>query len=66
MTTPTKRLSRANSIARAFHEEYEGLASYYNYETRPESAVPWSQVPAANKQLMVETVENLMRRGMLS
>jgi hypothetical protein len=40
-------------VAQAFHEAYERLAPQFGYETRRESAVPWSEVPDANKRLMV-------------
>lgn len=38
--------------ARAFHEAYERLAPSFGYETRKESAVPWEDVPANNRDLM--------------
>lgn len=40
-------------LARQFHEAYERLAPEFGYETRPESAVPWEDVPEANRALMV-------------
>src|SRR5579885_673389 len=40
-------------IARLFHETYERLAPQFGYETRKESAVAWSDVPAANRKLMI-------------
>lgn len=46
----------AESVARLFHETYERLAPKHGYRTREASAVPWEQVPAANRALMVETV----------
>lgn len=42
----------ADALARRFHEEYERLAPEFGYQTRQESAVPWSEVPTANKDLM--------------
>jgi hypothetical protein len=39
-------------LARFFHETYERLAPEFGYETRPESAVPWEQVPEQNRRLM--------------
>lgn len=41
------------NVARFFHETYEELAPYYNYETRKDSAVPWEDVPEKNKALMI-------------
>lgn len=40
-------------MARAFHEAYERLAPSFGYKTREVSAVPWVQVPEANRNLMV-------------
>jgi len=39
-------------LAQLFHETYEQLAPDYGYETRKESAVPWTEVPEPNKRLM--------------
>lgn len=44
-------------IARDFHDAYERLAPEYAYETREASAVPWEDVPANNRALMVATVD---------
>lgn len=46
------RWSGADRLARTFHEAYERLAPEFNHETRPESAVPWEDVPEQNKALM--------------
>jgi len=35
----------AEKAARLFHELYEAYAPNFDYETREESAVPWSRVP---------------------
>jgi hypothetical protein len=43
------------TLAQAFHENYELLAPEYGYKTREASAVPWDEVPDNNKQLMVAT-----------
>lgn len=40
-------------LARLFHETYERLAPAFGYETRKDSAVPWEDVPEANKSLMI-------------
>ena len=47
-------------IAKAFHEAYETFAPEFGYSTRAESAVPWEQVPEANKALMIATVRNVL------
>jgi len=49
----TERVLRGEEVARAFHEAYERLAPSFGYETRPESAVPWEQVPENNRRLMI-------------
>jgi hypothetical protein len=43
------------TLAQAFHENYERLAPEYGYKTREASAVPWDEVPDNNKRLMVAT-----------
>ena len=43
----------SEKLAKEFHESYERLASTFNYETRKASAVPWKDVPANNKSLMI-------------
>ena len=40
-------------LAQKFHETYERLAPSHGYETRKASAVPWENVPANNKSLMI-------------
>ncbi|WP_130291661.1 hypothetical protein [Pseudonocardia sediminis] len=47
-------------LARRFHELYERLAPDHGYETRRDSAVPWSEVPAANKALMQDVARHLL------
>jgi dTMP kinase len=47
-------------LARRFHELYEELAPTFSYKTRKESAVPWEDVPAANKQLMIAVAATLL------
>jgi len=54
------------SVAQAFHETYERLAPSVGYETRPESAVPWEQVPAENRRLMIDVVDTLLRDGIIA
>ena len=49
-------------IAKRFHEEYERLAPEFGYETREESAKPWSEVPEQNKKLMTATVAAVLKQ----
>ena len=51
----------AESLARFVHETYERLAPQFGYCTRTESAVPWEQVPEANRRLMVAVAEAALR-----
>ena len=55
----------AVAIAQEFHRAYEELAPGYGYKTRDESAVPWQEVPPANRQLMEATVEQLLELGVI-
>lgn len=50
-------------LAQVFHETYERLAPEYGYETRKESAKPWSEVPEQNKQLMIAVCAEILARG---
>jgi hypothetical protein len=47
-------------IARAFHDAYEALAPHFSYETRPESAKPWDEIPERNRDLMIATVRAVL------
>jgi hypothetical protein len=40
-------------LAELFHDTYERLAPSFGYETREASAVPWAEVPAQNRALMI-------------
>lgn len=55
--------SDAEVIAEAFHHHYEALAPSFDYETRPDSAVAWENVPEPNRKLMVAVVELLIKIG---
>jgi DNA-binding transcriptional ArsR family regulator len=48
-------------LAQAFHETYERLAPAHGYKTREASAVPWEDVPDANKKLMRAVAGELLR-----
>ena len=50
----------AEKLAERFHETYERLAVDFGYKTREASAVPWGDVPEANKQLMIATCRELL------
>lgn len=58
-------MTRAEEIAREFHETYERLAPRHSYETRPESAVAWDDVPENNRRLMVAVADELLERGVI-
>jgi hypothetical protein len=55
----------ATRIAQHFHRTYEALAPTFGYQTRPESAVAWADVPDQNRALMVAVVADLMSRGVI-
>lgn len=55
----------AELIAMRFHETYERLAPEHGYKTREASAVPWADVPANNKALMIAVVQNLLDREVI-
>lgn len=52
--------SSAEKVAAEFHRVYELLAPEFGYETREASAVPWDQVPEANRKLMCAVVQRLL------
>lgn len=62
---PDLRRSVADNVAQRFHEAYERLAPEHGYQTRPESAVPWEDVPANNKALMRSVVLELADQGVI-
>ena len=57
MATPSPT---AEELAQAFHEAYERLAPSFGYDTRRETAVPWSDVPEQNKRLMIAVSQELL------
>lgn len=65
MDRTTSEDSIAESIARAFHEAYERLAPEHDYKTREASAVPWEDVPAANRSLMIAVAADLLEQGVI-
>jgi len=58
-------MSDAAKVAQQFHETYERLAPAFGYETRPESAKPWAEVPQQNRDLMTAVVANLIGTGVI-
>lgn len=48
-------------VARCFHAHYERLAPDYGYETRPESAVAFDDVPLTNRALMTDVARHVLR-----
>jgi hypothetical protein len=59
---PARRghFERVERVARHFHEAYERLAPSHGYETRKASAVPWEDVPYANRSLMLAVVAEVL------
>jgi protein-tyrosine-phosphatase len=51
----------AEELAQKFHENYERLAPNHGYETRKESAKPWTDVPAKNKSLMIAVCAEILK-----
>jgi hypothetical protein len=49
------------SLAEAFHEAYERLAPSFGYKTREASAVPWAEVPDANRGLMIAVAGEVLQ-----
>lgn len=52
--------SKAEALAAAFHRLYEGIAPCFGYETRQETAVPFDQIPANNRALMITVCKILI------
>lgn len=66
LESANKTAATPEQIAQAFHEAYERLAPEHGYKTREASAVPWADVPAANKSLMTAVAAELIREGVIS
>jgi hypothetical protein len=52
----------AEGLAQLFHENYEYLAPGHGYETRRDSAVPWTEVPEKNRALMVAVAAAVLEK----
>ncbi len=57
---PRPEQYHAERIAAAFHDAYEDQAADFGYRTREATAVPWADVPANNRALMVATARRLL------
>lgn len=60
---PQDKIAQAptpEELAKEFHDTYEAKAHEFDYETRKDSAVPWEEVPANNKQLMISVAAHIM------
>jgi hypothetical protein len=66
MTEDLTKVKEVREIAKEFHQTYEKLAPLLGYKTRKATAVRWSEVPDKPKLLMMETVDNLIERGIIS
>jgi hypothetical protein len=53
------QISQPEKLARLFHETYERLAPEYGYKTRE---VPWDDVPAQNKSLMIAVAAHVLTK----
>jgi len=49
------------AVAKFFHDTYERLMPQFHYQTRASSAVPWSDVPANNKELMIAVCREVIQ-----
>lgn len=48
------------SLAKLFHETYERLAPFYQYETREATRTTWDKVPDQNKRLMIAVATEVL------
>jgi len=60
----TNAAAAAETLAQRFHETYERLAPSFGYETCPDSAVPWEDVPERNKKLMIAVCAKILDEGL--
>ncbi len=56
-------MTASEDLARNMHATYEKLAPEFGYETRSDSAVPWEDVPDANRKLMIAVAGTMLRNG---
>ena len=55
----------AEYIAKEFHITYERLAPSFDWETQESSRVAWEDLPASNRDLMIATVAELLKEGVI-
>ncbi|MBA3688441.1 MAG: hypothetical protein H0W81_06405 [Chloroflexi bacterium] len=53
-------MSTAERIAQAFHERYEWWATKHGWASQVGVTVRWEDVPKANRETMVSTVQSLL------
>lgn len=58
-------MDTAERIAARFHATYERLAPDHGYQTRQDSARPWTEVPDPNRNLMVAVAQHLLDAGVI-
>ena len=51
----------AETFAKFFHKQYEELAPHHGYETKPESKVPFDELPLENRSLMVHVCAEVLQ-----
>jgi hypothetical protein len=56
----------AETIARAFHDEYEAFAEAHGWETQKSSRVAFDDLPEENRATMVSTVQALLDRRIIA
>lgn len=66
MTGPEQHADTVERLAQALHEAYERLAPQFGYTTRRVSAVPWEDVPAENRSLMIAVVGEVVAPALLA
>jgi len=65
-STPAPARDWADIWAQDFHDTYERTAPQFGYETRPESAKPWADVPENNRKLMTAVCAEVLCRFLKS
>ena len=55
-------MTKAEELAKFFHETYEKLAPRFGYKTREASAKTWGDVPEQNRGLMIAVAEKVLER----
>lgn len=55
-----------DDVARKFHETYEEKSAGHGWETQKASRREWPDVPAENKNLMLDVVRTLVENGVIA